>query len=123
MTWFVIGNLLYYAVGILLAYSLKDNRAFCKYVSRQCAAEDHLAVLADQDRQGETERLPGVRSEMLPMDIRRPTIFSTTSVSCPRNVACARRASPSAAPEALKLSFAFDIGGKELLRERSMTKQ
>src|SRR3990172_10550652 len=30
--WFIIGNLLYYAIGIGLAYALKDNRAFCKYV-------------------------------------------------------------------------------------------
>lgn len=29
---FVIGNLLYYAAGILLAITRKDNRAFCKYI-------------------------------------------------------------------------------------------
>ena len=29
---FLIGNLLYYAVGIALAFALRDNRAFCKYV-------------------------------------------------------------------------------------------
>lgn len=29
---FLIGNALYYAVGIALAVALKDNRAFCKYV-------------------------------------------------------------------------------------------
>lgn len=29
---FIIGNLLYYAVGIILAYAWKDNRAFCKYI-------------------------------------------------------------------------------------------
>ena len=29
---FLIGNILYYAVGIILAYILKDNRAFCKYI-------------------------------------------------------------------------------------------
>lgn len=29
---FVIGNLIYYAVGIILALKLNDNRAFCKYV-------------------------------------------------------------------------------------------
>ena len=29
---FIIGNAIYYIVGILLAYYLKDNRAFCKYV-------------------------------------------------------------------------------------------
>ncbi len=30
--WLIIGNLLYFAVGIILAAALKDNRAFCKYV-------------------------------------------------------------------------------------------
>lgn len=29
---FIIGNMVYYAVGIVLAYLLKDNRAFCKYI-------------------------------------------------------------------------------------------
>ena len=33
MFWlFIGGNILYYAVGIILAFALKDNRAFCKYV-------------------------------------------------------------------------------------------
>ncbi|MBQ9382696.1 MAG: 4Fe-4S binding protein [Ruminiclostridium sp.] len=29
---FLIGNILYYAVGIILAFAFKDNRAFCKYI-------------------------------------------------------------------------------------------
>lgn len=29
---FIAGNLLYYAVGIALAFCLRDNRAFCKYL-------------------------------------------------------------------------------------------
>ncbi len=29
---FIIGNSLYYGVGIALAFLLKDNRAFCKYI-------------------------------------------------------------------------------------------
>lgn len=29
---FLIGNALYYAAGVLLAWRLKDNRAFCKYL-------------------------------------------------------------------------------------------
>lgn len=29
---FVAGNLLYYVAGIILALTLKDNRAFCKYI-------------------------------------------------------------------------------------------
>ena len=33
MFWsFLIGNILYYAVGIILAFIFKDNRAFCKYI-------------------------------------------------------------------------------------------
>ncbi|HHU61397.1 MAG TPA: 4Fe-4S binding protein [Natronincola sp.] len=29
---FIVGNILYYAVGITLAFVFKDNRAFCKYI-------------------------------------------------------------------------------------------
>ena len=33
MFWaFIAGNVLYYAAGIALAFALKDNRAFCKYI-------------------------------------------------------------------------------------------
>ncbi|MBN1984269.1 MAG: 4Fe-4S binding protein [Chitinivibrionales bacterium] len=32
IVWFVCGNIAYYTVGVALAYALKDNRAFCKYV-------------------------------------------------------------------------------------------
>ena len=33
MFWsFLVGNILYYSVGIALAFGLKDNRAFCKYI-------------------------------------------------------------------------------------------
>ena len=33
MFWsFIIGNVIYYILGIILAFVLKDNRAFCKYI-------------------------------------------------------------------------------------------
>lgn len=33
MFWsFIVGNLLYYAVGVALAFAFRDNRAFCKYI-------------------------------------------------------------------------------------------
>ena len=33
MFWsFLIGNIIYYILGILLAFIFKDNRAFCKYI-------------------------------------------------------------------------------------------
>ena len=31
-TWLITGNIIYYAIGIILAAILKDNRAYCKYV-------------------------------------------------------------------------------------------
>lgn len=33
MFWaFIVGNIMYYAVGVALAFAFKDNRAFCKYI-------------------------------------------------------------------------------------------
>ena len=33
MFWaFIIGNILYYAIGSILAFAFQDNRAFCKYI-------------------------------------------------------------------------------------------
>ena len=33
MFWaFIIGNIAYYGIGIVLAFAFKDNRAFCKYI-------------------------------------------------------------------------------------------
>lgn len=29
---FIIGNIIYYLLGVSMAFSLKDNRAFCKYI-------------------------------------------------------------------------------------------
>ena len=29
---FIVGNAVYYAAGIVLAFTFKDNRAFCKYI-------------------------------------------------------------------------------------------
>lgn len=29
---FIVGNMAYYAIGVMLAFACKDNRAFCKYI-------------------------------------------------------------------------------------------
>ena len=29
---FIVGNVLYYASGVILAFVMRDNRAFCKYL-------------------------------------------------------------------------------------------
>ena len=44
MFWsFVVGNILYYGVGIALAYAFKDNRAFCTYI---CPVTVHLQPMS-----------------------------------------------------------------------------
>lgn len=32
LIWLITGNILYYTIGIIMAVTLKDNRAFCKYI-------------------------------------------------------------------------------------------
>ena len=118
--WFIIGNLVYYAIGIILAYILKDNRAFCKYlcpVSVPLKLTSRFALLKIS---GNAEKCNncGACVKMCPMDVRIPEyilngkrVLSTECSLCQTCITvCAR--------DALKLSFGFDLGGNDLLRER-----
>lgn len=120
LTWFIIGNGLYYATGIILAYALKDNRAFCKYlcpVSVPLKLTTRFSLLKIK---GEAEQCNECQAcvKMCPMDIRIPDyimngerVLSTECSLCQTCITvCAR--------DALKLSFGFDLGGKDLLREK-----
>lgn len=120
--WFIAGNILYYAIGIGLAYALKDNRAFCKYV---CPVSVPLKVtsrfsLLKIGTTGQECNDCGACVKMCPMDVVIPDyirsgqrVLSTECSLCQTCITvCAR--------DALKLSFGFDIGGKDLLRERSL---
>jgi ferredoxin-type protein NapH len=119
--WFIVGNLLYYAIGIALAYTLRDNRAFCKYV---CPVSVLLKVTASFSLikiSGDAAKCNdcGACIKMCPMDVRIPDyilngvrVLSTECSLCQTcTTVCAR--------DALKLSFGFDKGGKDLLRERA----
>lgn len=119
--WFLIGNLLYYGVGIVLAVRLKDNRAFCKYVCPVVVPLKLASRLSLLKIRGERERCTdcGACVAMCPMDIRIPDylkqgqrVLSTECILCQTCISVC-------APEALKLSFAPDLGGVELLRERA----
>ena len=45
MFWaFIVGNALYYVVGITLAIAFKDNRAFCKYICPQGVLEGAIPL-------------------------------------------------------------------------------
>lgn len=123
VTWFITGNLLYYVVGIGLAYALKDNRAFCKYlcpVSVPLKIFTRFSLLKIGKAGGECNDC-GACIKTCPMDVRIPEyilhgerVLSTECSLCQTCITvCAK--------DALKLAFGFDLGGKDLLRERGKT--
>ena len=120
VTWFIIGNLLYYAVGIVLAYTLKDNRAFCKYV---CPVSVPLKITSRFSLMkvgGDAAKCNdcGACARMCPMDIRVPDYILHNERVLSTECSLCQTCITVCAPEALKLTFAFDMGGKELLREK-----
>lgn len=118
--WFVIGNVLYYAIGIGLAYALKDNRAFCKYVCpvsvplKLASRFSMLKVAGDPALCNEC----GACVKMCPMDVRIPEYIRNGDRVLSTECSLCQTCISVCAKDALKLSFHFDIGGKELLRER-----
>src|SRR6266540_2298571 len=120
VTWFIIGNLSYYAIGITLAYILKDNRAFCKYVCPvsvplKITSRFSLIKIAGDDAKCND---CGACVKMCPMDIRIPDYLHNNERVLSTECSLCQTCITVCAPEALKLSFGFDMGGKELLRER-----
>jgi ferredoxin-type protein NapH len=116
--WFLMGNALYYAMGIWLAFALQDNRAFCKYLcpiavplkltSRFSLLKIGTAAATCNDCHA--------CEKVCPMDINitdyvhaHQRVLSTECTLCQTCItACAK--------DALKLSVGFDVGGKESLR-------
>jgi ferredoxin-type protein NapH len=119
--WMIVGNALYYLVGISMAFILKDNRAFCKYVCpitvflKATSRFSLLKIKGDMEKCNEC----GACVKMCPMDIQildyiknGERVLSTECTVCQTCITVC----PT---DALKLSFGFDLGGKELLRERT----
>ena len=118
--WLLAGNAIYYATGIILAFRLKDNRAFCKYV---CPITTILKIttrfsLLKIRGDGEKCIECGACMKVCPMDIRvldyvqmGSRVLSTECILCQTCV-------NTCPADALKVSFGLDIGGKELLNKR-----
>lgn len=121
LVWFLVGNALYMLVAITLAFVLKDNRAFCKYVCpvsvplKVGASASLLKVTGDASKCCERR----VCEKVCPMDIRiadyiarGERVLSSECILC--------QACLSVCPEqALSLSFGIDRTHGELLHERT----
>ena len=120
VTWFIVGNLLYYAVGIGLAYALKDNRAFCKYVcpvTVPLKITSRFSLLKIGQGSGQCNDCDACE-KLCPMDVRisdyilnDQRVLSTECSLCQTCITVCTQ-------DALKLSFGFDLGGKDLLSMR-----
>jgi ferredoxin-type protein NapH len=117
--WFLAGNALYYMTGIGLAIALKDNRAFCKYICPVTVPLKLFARFSLLKVKGESSKCNECNAcvEMCPMDIRIPAYIlhgqRVLSTECSLCQTCIN----TCAKDALKLSFGFDVGRKELLKE------
>jgi ferredoxin-type protein NapH len=118
--WFLVGNALYYMVGIVLAYVLKDNRAFCKYVCPITVPLKLTTFFSLLRIRGEAERCNECMAcvKMCPMDIRVPDYIKHGQRVLSTECSLCQTCITVCAPEALKLSFGLDLGGRDLLRER-----
>ena len=118
--WLIGGNALYYITAIPLAFILKDNRAFCKYlcpITAVLKVTSHFAMLkiaGDIDKCNDC----GACNKICPMDIRitdyiknGQRVLSTECIICELCINVCSRA-------ALKLNWGFDYGKQELLNKK-----
>jgi ferredoxin-type protein NapH len=118
--WFLVGNAFYYVIGISLAYALKDNRAFCKYVCPVAVPLKLATVFSLLRVRGEAERCNDCLAcvKMCPMDIRIPDYIKNGQRVLSTECSLCQTCITVCAPNALQLSFGLDLGGRDLLRER-----
>jgi polyferredoxin len=122
MYWFLGGNAVYYAVGIGLVVSLKDNRAFCKYVCPVSVLLKASGTFALLRIKGTGALCDGCDAcvKTCPMDIRIPDyilsgrrVLSTECLMC---LTCINTC-PTGALEA---SLGFDVAGGGKLQPRTI---
>ncbi len=120
LMWLIVGNTLYFGSGIILAFILKDNRAFCKYLCPITAILKVSSRFALFKIDGDIEKCTDCKActRQCPMDIDIPEylkagvrVLSTECIIC---LTCT-----TVCPEKnLTMTFKLDVGGKEELRRR-----
>jgi polyferredoxin len=120
LIWLIIGNVFYFGSGIILAFILKDNRAFCKYICPITVVLKITSRFALLKIEGDKNRCNDCKActRACPMDIKLPEyiknnerIFSTECVLCQTCMTVCPQ-------KALSITFKCDMGGKDLLRRR-----
>jgi ferredoxin len=112
--WFIGGNLAYYTIGIVLAYALRDNRAFCKYVcpvSVPLKITSRFSLLKIGGKASQCNNC-GACVKMCPMDVRIPDYILNGERVLSTECSLCQTCTTVCAKDALKLSFGFDLGGK-----------
>lgn len=123
LTWLVVGNLLYYVVGIGLAFALQDNRAFCKYVCPVPVLQKLTSRFALMKLAGDPAKCDscGACEAICPMDIRLTDhIFGGRRIAGTECVLCLACVN-ACAKDALRVSLAGDAVWRDALRVRVRT--
>ena len=115
--WFLAGNAIYYSIGIALAFWLKDNRAFCKYVCPIAAILKITTRFSLLKIEGDSEKCIecGACIKACPMDIEIPEYIKMNSRVLSTECILCQTCVNTCPAGALKTSLGFDIGGKDLL--------
>lgn len=119
--WLIGGNILFYVLGILLAFKLKDNRAFCKYIcpipvfQKMTSRFSLLKIKIDSDQCidcGKCEKVCPMDVKLLDYKNNEQRILSTECIWCS---ACANECPK----DAINSTIGFDVGIKERINYRS----
>ncbi|MCP3899015.1 MAG: 4Fe-4S binding protein [Desulfobacteraceae bacterium] len=120
LVWLIAGNAFYFGSAIILAFTLEDNRAFCKYlcpITVILKVTSRFSFLKIEGKQEECEQC-GTCNKACPMDINimeyvnnGQRVLSTECIFC---MTCT-----TVCPDGiLDDTFKMDIGGKENILRR-----
>lgn len=121
LLWMLIGNIFYYIIALFLAYFLKDNRAFCKYICPISPLQKIFSRFAlfkfriNRDKCTECkicEKKCPMNIKLLDYSRQNKRITSTECILC---FVC----SNSCPKNAVNLSFGVDVSIKENIKYKS----